>query len=92
MCVFCERLSEIKEVHKIAQSWDTEERLATLGKYLQELTVAIVDRTWYQKRGKKSASRTTHYRNQGIGFKLNYCPECGRKLVNKRGINNDGAV
>lgn len=29
---------------------------------------------------KRHAGRTTDYRNRGIGYKLNYCPECGRKL------------
>jgi len=83
MCKFCQSLHEIKECHKIAQGWATEDEIRKHGKYMQELTAAIVDRTWYQKHGKKSSGRTVHFRNQGIGFKLNYCPECGR-LLNSR--------
>lgn len=29
---------------------------------------------------KRQAGRTVDYRNQGLGYKLNYCPECGRKI------------
>lgn len=80
MCEFCETIEAKKKVHKIAQSWSTDDELRKFGKYMQELTVAIVDHTWYKKRGKKSATRIVSYRNQGLGFKLNYCPECGKEL------------
>ena len=80
MCKFCEAIEAKKEVHKIAQSWSTDDELRKFGKYMQELTVAIVERTWYEKHGKKSATRTVSYRNQGLGYKLNYCPECGKEL------------
>lgn len=29
----------------------------------------------------KMRSRTIHYMRDGIGFPLNYCPECGKKLT-----------
>ncbi len=80
MCKFCEAIEAKKKVHKIAQSWSTDNELRKSGKYMQELTVAIVERTWYEKHGKKSAIRTVSYRNQGLGYKLNYCPECGKEL------------
>jgi len=80
MCKFCETIEAKKEAHKIAQSWSTDDELRKFGKYMQELTVAIVEHTWYKKCGKKSATRVVSYRNQGLGFKLNYCPECGRRL------------
>ena len=80
MCKFCEALAESKECHKIAQGWATDAELTEYGKWKSEYTVAIVERTWYEKKGKKSACRTIHYRNQGLGFKLSYCPECGKKL------------
>lgn len=25
--------------------------------------------------------RTVHYMKDGVGFPLNYCPECGKKLL-----------
>ena len=70
-CKFCSNLFE----HKKRSYTDPE-----LGKWKQEYTVALVIHSWYEKRGKKSASRTTDYRNKGLGYKLNYCPECGVKL------------
>ena len=80
MCKFCDGIAIIKDRHKIVSELDTDTEMAKYGKYMQELTVAIVDRTWYQKQGKKMASRTVHFRNQGIGYALNFCPECGRSL------------
>jgi len=80
MCKFFDQIASIKDCHKIASGWATDAERAEYVKYMQELTVAIVDRTWYQKRGKKRAGRTVHFRNQGIGYALNFCPECGRSL------------
>lgn len=48
-----------------------------------EINVAIVDRSWTKEKGRRRASRLTDYRNQGIGYKLNFCPECGRKIQKK---------
>lgn len=80
MCKFCGEIESIKESHKHAASWATDSELEQYGKYMQELTVAIVERNWYQKHGKKHSSRAVHFRYRGLGFKLKYCPECGRKL------------
>jgi hypothetical protein len=80
MCKFCERLEIKKDVHELVASCVTGEELSQNGKWMQELTVAIVERNWYQKRGKRTAGRTVSYRNNGLGFALNYCPECGKKL------------
>lgn len=88
MCRFCDELKDLKECHKIAQGWATDVELAEYGKYMQELTVAFVQRCWYQKKGKKLAGRTVHYRNKGLGFALNYCPECGKKLRGKSTCTN----
>lgn len=44
-----------------------------------DLTVAIVERTYHKGR-KKSASTTEYYRYGKVGYKLNFCPECGIKL------------
>lgn len=49
-------------------------------KWRQEITVALVVRDWTEQMGKKNAARTTDYRYRGLGYKLNFCPECGKKL------------
>lgn len=74
-CKFCSNLNEYKERRNWYGYNDPE-----LGRWKQQYTVALVIHSWYEKRGKKSASRTTDYRNKGLGYKLNYCPECGTKL------------
>lgn len=73
-CVFCERFEEHKEIENFWLEKDDEP-----SKY--EYTVALVIRSWKPSiRSKRDACRITDYRNQGIGYKLNFCPECGRKL------------
>lgn len=44
-----------------------------------KLTVAIVDLI-QKKRRKKPLGKSVHYRKKGIGFDLNFCPECGKVL------------
>jgi len=80
MCRFCEELEDLKECHKRAQRWATDAKLTEYGKWMQELTIAVVEWNWYQKKSKKSAGRIVHYRNRGLGFALNYCPDCGQAL------------
>ena len=73
-CVFCERFKDQKEIENFWLKKDDEP-----SKY--EYTVALVIRSWQPSiKSKRNASRITDYRNQGIGYKLNFCPECGRKL------------
>lgn len=73
-CVFCERFKDQKKIENFWLRKDDEPR-----KY--EYTVALVIRSWKPSiRSKRDACRITDYRNQGIGYKLNFCPECGRKL------------
>lgn len=79
-CKFCEAMQSNHQAMEIARSWATEGELQKYGKYMIEYSVAIVKRTWYKKLGKRHAGRSIEYRNKGIGYKLNYCPECGRKL------------
>lgn len=50
------------------------------GMILQEITVAMVIRSWKKGTPKSKAGRTTDYRHMGIGYRLNYCPECGKQL------------
>ena len=80
MCKFCEAMEDNKEVEKTVRRWATDAELTQFGRWTTEFTVAILKRSWYQKKDKESASRTIQYRNNGLGFELNYCPECGKKL------------
>lgn len=50
---------------------------------LSEIVVALVVRQWC-KGLKRQASRVVDYRFQGCGYALNFCPECGRPLKEKR--------
>ena len=75
-CKFCEAMNVNRQCDEINQSPDE----LTYGKYMSEYTVAIVVHHWYSKIGKRTASRTVDYRHMGLGYKLNYCPECGRKM------------
>ena len=73
-CKFCESLAEHK---KIENFW-----LDRKGKepFKYEYTVALVIKEWLPSKGKRRAGRTVDYRYQRLGYKLNYCPECGTKL------------
>lgn len=50
---------------------------------IHKLTVALISRA---KRPDEKAfrGRITDYNARGAGFKLNYCPECGRSLKKLR--------
>lgn len=73
-CKFCESLQEFKQIYeKLGKKEKPGEGL------LHEYTVALVIHS-YRKGHKAQAGRTTDYRRLGLGYKLNYCPECGRKL------------
>ena len=75
-CKFCEAMKVNRQCDEIDQSPNE----LTYGKYMSEYTVAIVKRHWYSKKGKRTASRTVYFRHMGLGYKLNYCPECGAKM------------
>ena len=74
MCKFCESYESWMRV----EEFDEEDE--RLGKRKREISVAMVIRSWYEKRGKRNSGSITDYRYRGCGYKLNYCPECGRKL------------
>lgn len=78
-CKFCDALSFYKAFHSRADTI----------KEFHEYNVALVIRSWTKEKGKKRASRLADYRYQGIGYKLNYCPECG-KTIRKRREDSDG--
>ena len=76
MCKFCEAYESWHNIHEFDnQKRPKDERT----KY--EYNVALVIRSWIPKyKSKNRAGRMVDYRNKGIGFKLNYCPECGKRL------------
>ena len=82
ICRFCEAMKANRQCYEISRSWATDYELEEYGKYMTEYSVAIVKRSWYQKKGKKSAGRSVEFRYRGLGFALNYCPECGKKVQN----------
>lgn len=76
MCAFCEALDTQKRIQSFKNSHPEyyEEKM------YMEITVAMVVRNWTKSEGKAHARSITDYRFRGLGYKLNYCPECGRKL------------
>lgn len=79
-CEFCRYLSVYKSADVQLDKMNKETGAPRI---YHEYTVALVDRSWTKARGKRHACRSTDYRNQGIGYKLNYCPECGKALRRK---------
>lgn len=73
-CAFCEYFESVKAPNN---TWNSL-------KY--EYRAALVIRFWYKDSGKRTASKSTAYGNAKIGYKLNFCPECGRR------INDDPSV
>ena len=76
-CKFCEALKENKQIIDFKNN---NPKYYNGEKWNVEYTVALVIRKWLKGRHKSTAGRATDYRYRGIGYKLNYCPECGRKL------------
>ena len=83
-CMFCEVMKIKHGVVDFMREKQSPEELERYGEYKTEYAVAIITHSWYSKNGKKHAARTTDYRHMGLGYKLNYCPECGRKLKLER--------
>ena len=79
MCDFCDAYRLRQDYHRkaIKREEDPLDRA-----YKQEITVAMVIRNWFPGR-KRNAGTTTDYRYRGCGYKLNYCPECGKNLKRK---------
>lgn len=77
-CKFCEAYNRYKYVDDFKERFDLEH--GETDKVIREYTVAIVVHGWFKSKGKKSAGRSTDYRYRGLGYKLNFCPECGKKL------------
>ena len=79
-CAFCEAYKSRRQVDAISNQYQGKEEREQYGKYMCDYTVALVQHHWYKNLGKRTAGRTTDYRYRGLGYKLNYCPECGRKV------------
>jgi len=80
-CKFCDLYDFLKSIENECLE-DGEEKT----KY--DYTIALVTHSWKPSiRKKKDAGRTVRYRHNGFGYKLNFCPECGRKL--RRGKNEN---
>jgi hypothetical protein len=79
-CAFCSALAGYKEAAAFYRKYDKD----GLGTVKRDYTVALVIRSWTPERGKAHAGRMTDYRNRGVGYKLNFCPECGAELKRKR--------
>ena len=82
MCDFCDSL----ELHKRIRRFDNQYERT---KIKEEYTVALVIRSWTPQKGKRRAGRSTDYRNQGIGYRLNFCPECGREIRRKKTLKEE---
>lgn len=68
MCEFCRSLYVYKQADEISR-----------GVLRREYSVALI-KTSYEKGHKKDARRFVDYRRAKLGYELNYCPECGRKI------------
>ena len=80
VCKFCEAMKVNRQIEEVNRSWATNEDLKRYGKHMIEYTVAIVKRGYFQKLGKKKSGRTLEFRYRGLGFELNFCPECGADM------------
>lgn len=79
-CKFCE---SYESWHNIHESYNQKRPKEERSKY--EYTAALIIRSWIPKvRTKRHAGRTIDCRNQGIGYELNYCPECGKRLKGEK--------
>lgn len=78
-CKFCEAMKGYKQAEEITRQWNADAE-KQLGKYMMVYSVAIVKHSWYRKLGKSHTGRSTDYRYRGLGYTLNYCPECGKSL------------
>ena len=76
MCKFCESLENWQDIHKFDNAHAPKDE-----KKKHEYRVALLIYSWCPKhKTKRQASRLADYRSKGLGYKLNYCPECGRRM------------
>lgn len=85
MCDFCDNLNWMKKYAMEENKGRNEEN-----KLRYAYNVALVQHIWTKRNGKRNAGRSTNYRNRGIGYQLNYCPECGSSLRRGNEIKRAG--
>lgn len=71
MCEFCDAMERNQKFARFHRQFYPGESF--------RYSVAIVQRIFINGR-RGSQGRSTDYRFHGIGYKLNYCPECGKKM------------
>lgn len=64
MCKFCDEFEMVREVRENSE-------------FKYSYSVALLSHVIIDR---KMRGRTTHFRKNGVGFKLNFCPECGKKF------------
>ena len=70
-CGFCNELGLTRYMDKSQQNL-----------FCYEYQAALAKRWWLKAKGKRSAQLVLHIKNRRsqMGFKLNYCPECGKDM------------
>lgn len=71
MCKFCEKVELWKQINEKDDYGDKKN---------MEFAVSLLVFTWGSGRPKTMKSRIQDYRNRGHGYKLNFCPECGKEM------------
>lgn len=79
VCSFCSSYTSHKNVRDFKRNHP--EWYGAVMEY--EIRVAMVIRSWV-KGNKKGAGRTVDFKCRGVGYSLNFCPECGRRLHGKK--------
>lgn len=64
MCSFCEKVASL-------------EMVAPHLTFPMKLSVALID---HLEVNGEPRGKTIHYKVDGLGYALNFCPECGKKL------------
>lgn len=78
-CRFCDSYERAKQINEFNRFSDGHRHDAIY-------SVAFVKR--YKIDGRIQNSRVTDYRYRGVGYALNFCPECGRSL--RKGGKSNG--
>lgn len=75
-CQFCAALAVRRRIGRIDNAQRKRQGKAPIR---NRYTVALVVHT-YVSGNAANAGRSTDYRARGLGYALNFCPECGAKL------------
>ena len=76
-CPFCEELKSKRNIAKFknAHPWYYG------GKFKEEYSTAILTRKWQKDTPKRDSQRIIDCGQRECGYKLNFCPTCGKKVV-----------